>query len=920
SVQLQAISDSQNVFVGWQGACSGISSCTLIINSGTSVISVSADFAQVTPQAKLTLKTGVGGSITSELFGSACVGSCDYNYPLGTVLTLQAQPEPDYVFKSWEGVCSGTANCQITLQKDTLVGAIFVRKTNNIQLQILGNGEVTSPLLASACRNACDLVVPSGQSAMLSATADNGYEFDRWSNECGENPICALVSNSSQTITATFKEQVIQTQAENYIVLTNPGNQELLNYPLQFGRPFLAGEISQYPQLVLNGATLLTQADVKQRHADGSVKHAILSAVVPKIEAGASLKFYFNNQETGRNSLKLSKAQMLESRFNFNATIKATFTTTGVNLVSARAMLEQDKFSYWLEGDVATTVLIVDHSVDRPFDFGSDEHRSVRPAFYATFWPGLDKVQIRFVGEVTNTEAIQDQSYDLTLTVGQNNPQQKYQRSALPHQAMTRWTKQYWLGDAPAAMSLDHHLPYLISTRSIPNFSLSIKIPESAILQEYSRWNVLKKDLYEPGRWLPRMATTGGRSDIGIYPSWTVLWLYTGDRRLAEISYTQSELSGAWPMHVREGDSTRTFDLEKKVSGLGRILSINQGGRPTAWIPRLNWHEVLEHDKIIPVSPLGATEWRPDNPHHPDYASPQYLLSGDYYFLEQMLFLGAYTTMDNNAAGKKSTLGRGPTGSEGALYSNEVRAQGWNLRTRVHLLNILPDNRVEKVYFDTLTKNAIALWDGMYDVQNSSFAETELFSFGRQVIGNVAFILNTGTPSPLGQWVYGVERAFDYDDGQVDYSKTASFNIPWMSNIMLLALGRAEELGYPTRPLLNSLARTITGPISEGGFEPELLASFSQPATSREGKKWFTNWSQVRDGFLPEYIDSTIIRYSPDKYLDADFGYNMILFAASSFITHIPEGKFVHQLYSDRILNRAELLSNPKWAIVPRQN
>ena len=47
------------------------------------------------------------------------------------------------------------------------------------------------------------------------------------------------------------------------------------NYPVQIGRPFLQGEISNYPQAVVNGAAVLTQADVKQRYSDGSVKHAI---------------------------------------------------------------------------------------------------------------------------------------------------------------------------------------------------------------------------------------------------------------------------------------------------------------------------------------------------------------------------------------------------------------------------------------------------------------------------------------------------------------------------------------------------------------------------------------------------------------------------------------------------------------------
>lgn len=918
SVQLQAISDSQNVFVGWQGACSGISSCTIAINSNTPVISVYAEFVPVAPPAKLTLSTGIGGSITSASLGSACVGTCDYSYPAGTVLTLQAQPETNYEFKSWDGACSGSSTCQLTVQQDTRLSATFVRKTANVQIQILGKGAVTSPLLASDCRNTCNLVAPSGQSTELRATADNGYEFERWSNECGESLICAGTFTSNQTITATFKEQVIQTQAENFIVVTNPSEQALLNYPLQFGRPFLAGEISQYPQLVLNGMTLVTQADVKQRHADDSVKHAILSAVIPKIEAGASLKIYFNNQETGRNSLKLSKAQMLESRFNFDATIKATFATSGLHQVSARTMLEQDKFSYWLEGDVATTILVVDHSAERTFDFGSDVHRSVRPAFYATFWPSIGVVQVRFIAEVTNTESIQDQSYDLILSTGFINPQIRHQKAGVPHQAMTRWTKLFWLGHSPLPISIDHNLAYLAKARVTPNFDTSLKIPESTIASEYALWLSSKSDLFEPGRWQTRMATGGGRPEIGIYPAWTIQWLYSGDWRLAEIALRQSELSGAWPMHVREGDPARTFDIERQVSGLGRILSINQGGRPMAWIPRINWHEISNADKINPLKPLISTEWIPDIAHHPDHSSIQYLLTGDFFYLEQLLFLAAHTTMDNNAAGTKTTLGRGPTGSEGALYFSEIRSQAWNLRTRLHTVDVTPDTMPEQIYFKKLTHNAIALWDGFYNRTKSVYSGDALWTFGREIVAKHSFSHTNGEPSPLGFWLKDVSRPSDYIDRQIDYSKAAAFNSGFMTNFMIIALGRAVEMGYPANELLQYVGQVITEPAKLTGYPLELLSAYQIPSIRRSDTQWFDNWQDVKNSFYPQYVTDTVNLYQQEQNPDLQHGYNLIVLSASSFLTKNPDGKNVYNYYSTKIRSFPTLNSNPKWILKPR--
>lgn len=65
------------------------------------------------------------------------------------------------------------------------------------------------------------------------------------------------------------------------------------NYPVRIGRPFMRGEIAQAPQAVVGGAAVPTQADVKTRWPDGSVKHAILSFVLPR--AAERVKVTFTN-------------------------------------------------------------------------------------------------------------------------------------------------------------------------------------------------------------------------------------------------------------------------------------------------------------------------------------------------------------------------------------------------------------------------------------------------------------------------------------------------------------------------------------------------------------------------------------------------------------------------------------------------
>jgi len=62
----------------------------------------------------------------------------------------------------------------------------------------------------------------------------------------------------------------------NTIRITEVEGTTINNHPMQIGRPFIKGEIANYPQVLVNGSPLLTQANIKTRWEDGSVKHAIL--------------------------------------------------------------------------------------------------------------------------------------------------------------------------------------------------------------------------------------------------------------------------------------------------------------------------------------------------------------------------------------------------------------------------------------------------------------------------------------------------------------------------------------------------------------------------------------------------------------------------------------------------------------------
>lgn len=98
--------------------------------------------------------TGTGG-VTSLPAGIDCGADCTEQYNGGTVVTLTAEPDTDMVFTGWlGGGCSGTADCIVTLNADTIVTATFDIFCNDIDSD--GYGNPGSPSCTSGSADDCN--------------------------------------------------------------------------------------------------------------------------------------------------------------------------------------------------------------------------------------------------------------------------------------------------------------------------------------------------------------------------------------------------------------------------------------------------------------------------------------------------------------------------------------------------------------------------------------------------------------------------------------------------------------------------------------------------------------------------------------------------------------------------------------------
>jgi len=688
----------------------------------------------------------------------------------------------------------------------------------------------------------------------------------------------------------------------NTVTLTNKSGAVQSNYPLQFARPFMPGEIQNFPQVLINGTAVTTQADVKQRYSDGSVKHAIISVVVPSIPTTGSVKLTFRNQSTGNNT-PLSKDQMLDSGYNFDATIG--ITSGGVTkTASARQMLSDGSFTYWTQGPIATTVLLADDSTGRAYDLGFDTVRPLRPRFYVTFWPATKQVRVRYVGEIINTESLKEINYNLALTLGALSPQTVYTQTNINHYSATRWSREFWSTAPEKKINIDHNLAYLKETRFFPNYDTSFTVPEDTINSVYTSWLTKNRAIGGGGFWALYMPTTGGRDDIGPMPGMNTRWLYSGDWRMQEIALRQGELAGAWRLHVREGKSTKKIDKGQTILGLGRPISTY--ARPSLWLFDGRVTPKPDDAVIVQGTLSTANPWSADDAHQPAPFIAPYVLTGDYWFLEQSQFWASSNALKTNPG--NCSYCRGPGGAP--HLSGQIRANAWVFRSAAEAAFISPDNTPEKLFLEQVVKDYIAIQEGKWALTGTPLSSTAEWRWG-----------NTTAMSPYG--VPPLSHMGEDKDTRslagTDTTKVLGGTAPWMEYFMIYAWGRAREMGFPTDAVLKKHAQFLTGQVNDPAYDPYLIALYRVPVIRRSPEGFVQTWTELKSYLLPETLTAAQTTFASNAR-DMTHGYSTIATAAAAMIADQPGGASTWQwlLANARTPNISRISSNPKWIIVPR--
>ena len=842
---------------------------------------------------------------------------------------------------------------------------------------------VTSGATAVAISPGTFTATTASGSTSVSPSATTTYTLtatNAFGSTTAQTTVSLAVTSTSSSSTAPL--------VSDTLTITNSGA-TASNYPVQIGRPFAQGEFpnGQLPQATLGATALSTQVDVKSRWPDGSLKHAILSFLIPTFAAGQSYTIALTAGATVGNTA-LTQAQMMGAAFNFDAQIQLTENGT-TKSASARTMLANGDYTVWASGPIATTIILANHAqtaacggkAASKYDFGFDSYCPFRPEFEATFWPATNQVLVRYIGEIADTEQMEDVPVSsVTLTLGSSPSSSVYSlTSSVTMGALTRWTMSYWLNGTPPAAGINHNLAYLASTRMVPNYDNTRTIPSTTIAGAYSTFQAKPTaDIYDAADFTMDQTAPGARNypadEIGPYTGPEVMWLYSGDYRAQKMAIRYAELSGAWPVHWREGNSTKYIDRAHTVSGLGHWMSVSS--RPTycsscgsGSIPSryFNYSGIATADKVNPVGAIASSGWVPDVAHEPDW-TPIYLLTGDYYFLEEA-WAWATTTELFTDGSRSDYVGRGPSGVYGHLPGNswygalQVRGTGWGLRNVVETVSISPDGSPEQSYYDLLVQDTLAAWEGERNITTGTYNGNTMWTWGNQFANpnycathpagvglwcaNPINGVQNGVPTAIHFWVPdGGTAAMGNSLCQYPIDTTQANNLgctsPWMVQYVIYALGRAKDLGYPSQALLSWIAPWIISQVTDPTFNPYLVGAYRQGTVQANGQ-YYTTWAGILGAMCSstatgcvttgsstnaqtaQVFDPPVNQYGGCAFNGAGDGACSAVYEASMAIAQVADqtnGTTAWNWINTNGLQASaaatSLASDPKWDILPR--
>lgn len=690
------------------------------------------------------------------------------------------------------------------------------------------------------------------------ATTLSGCVLDRWRDDAAANTsagddrgAAALTAGpSAVSLPAADGAKVAS------IAIVEGGAADQPTQVVTFGHAFPRGVLTRSLAARIGGDVLPTQVDVKRRHDDGSIRHTVVSVAVPAMRRGASLDVDLVGSSTPSPAASFDPSAALAAGFD----ARVELVEQGLAYSISAAELLRAGGQKWLSGPLVSEVRL--RGIPRA---GATPHPSLQVLFDVRFYsPRHARVSITI--ENVFIDAPGDRVYDVRVALaGQAAP--VFERAGVQHFHQARWRKTFVWGGSESTLMATADWRVLAAAGAIPNYDPSITVDPAGLDELAARFAQSRRDLLEPAIIQPLMPMAGGRDDLGMLPRWTVLALLSRDARAYRAMLGVGEAAAAFSVHYRNrANELVTIDAHPTIT-LNRAAGVYSDPA----------------DRLPPCDTC-TSPYRPDSAHQPSLAFVPYLVSGDPFYLDELVQWANWNLLNLNF------LARGQ--ARGLVKNDETRGQAWSLRTLGHAAWIAPDDDRNGRYFASKVAENLA-W------------------FNASVVG----------ANPLGLYEapdMGNNSAIDGRPDPLMAPQVRFYTSPWMTDFLLLVTDNLLRQGFAdARVLRDWLARSPIGRLTTPAeYNPYDGAPYHLAYIGGDGRH-YTRWADVyRDSFAGRTTPA------PDRLpsLECAMCYPAIAQAALAgpvrdrLAGAAPAREFLVQAFT---ATRPIFALDPTWAIVP---
>jgi len=248
----------------------------------------------------------------------------------------------------------------------------------------------------------------------------------------------------------------------------------------------------------------------------------------------------------------------------------------------------------------------------------------------------------------------------------------------LPHHCRTPLISgaalSYWLGDDPG-VTPRHDVAYLQATELVPTYSARVDAGSVAAQALAASFTPLATAnfTYDGGS----MTATGYQEPIGLLPQHDALYLTCESPLVYGAVLRNGFAAGRYSIHYRDEKTQRPIRFSQYPNlALNNASPVRDTGGST-------------RSQYTP-SPAGTVPPIWDCAHSPSVGYMAYLLTGRWYFMEQVQFAA---TLDYLGKGDNDVLRRGSLGLVQTCFAAwQTRACAWQWRTLVQALTATPDS------------------------------------------------------------------------------------------------------------------------------------------------------------------------------------------------------------------------------------